>query len=240
MSNSPNLALPYLEAAQAQKHVTHNEALRSLDAIVQLSVIDRGPTTPPGEPSDGERYIVAPDGSGDWLGKDLQIAAWQDGVWIFHAPRPGWLCWIADEDLLVVWDGEAWTDAGTVMGTFSEPETLGVNAVADETNRLAVASAAVLLNHEGAGHQLKINKAAPEDTGSVIFQTAFSGRAEMGLAGDDDYHFKVSVDGETWNEAIVIDRTSGEVSFPNTSISGAGGGEAGPAGLGVSLFWACN
>jgi len=32
-----NLALPYILAAQAQKHVTHNEALRLLDGIVQLS-----------------------------------------------------------------------------------------------------------------------------------------------------------------------------------------------------------
>ena len=33
-----HLLLPYILAAQAQKHVTHNEALRLLDAMVQLSV----------------------------------------------------------------------------------------------------------------------------------------------------------------------------------------------------------
>ena len=51
MSNSTHLQLPYIEAAQAQKHVTHNEAIRKLDAIVMLSVLDRDLATPPGSPS---------------------------------------------------------------------------------------------------------------------------------------------------------------------------------------------
>jgi len=54
MASSPNLVLPFIEAAQAQKHVTHNEALRVLDAAVQLSVLDRDLTAPPSNPSDGD------------------------------------------------------------------------------------------------------------------------------------------------------------------------------------------
>ena len=53
-----HLLLPYILAAQAQKHVTHNEALRLLDGLVQLSVLDRDLTAPPGSPADGDRYIV--------------------------------------------------------------------------------------------------------------------------------------------------------------------------------------
>jgi len=240
MSETPNLALPYLEAAQAQKHVTHNEALRVLDAIVQLSVMDRDLTVPPGEPADGDRYVVGEGGTDAWAGKDLQVAAWQDGAWIFHAPRPGWLCWIADENFLVAWDGEAWAEASAVTGTFAAPDTLGINALANETNRLAVASEAVLFSHDGSGHQVKVNKNEPADTASLLFQSGFEGRAEMGLTGDDDYHFKVSADGETWSEAIVIDRSTGAVSFPNTTISGEGGGGSEAAGFGVALFWAAN
>ena len=52
-----HLLLPYILAAQAQKHVTHNEALRLLDGLVQLSVLDRDLTAPPGSPADGDRYI---------------------------------------------------------------------------------------------------------------------------------------------------------------------------------------
>ena len=49
---SPHLLLPYILAAQAQKHVTHNEALRLLDAMVQLSVLNLSLTAPPASPAD--------------------------------------------------------------------------------------------------------------------------------------------------------------------------------------------
>ncbi len=68
--NSTNLTLPYLEAAQAQKHVTVNEALRLLDGLVQLAVLDRYLTTPPASPADGDRYIVASGAVGAWSGWD--------------------------------------------------------------------------------------------------------------------------------------------------------------------------
>ena len=48
-----HLGLPYLSAAQAQKHVTHNEALRSLDALVQIAVLDTTETDPPVTPDRG-------------------------------------------------------------------------------------------------------------------------------------------------------------------------------------------
>ena len=46
MDETPNLELPYIVAAQAQKHVTHNEAIRALDAIVQIGAIDRDLAAP--------------------------------------------------------------------------------------------------------------------------------------------------------------------------------------------------
>jgi hypothetical protein len=78
MQKSPNLQLPYIAAAQAQKHVTHNEALQALDAIVQLAVLDRDLAVPPPLPNDGDRYIVRPTGSGEWSGHDQELAVWQD------------------------------------------------------------------------------------------------------------------------------------------------------------------
>src|SRR5690606_17910581 len=58
--------------------------------------------------------------------------------------------------------------------------------------------------------------AESSDFGTVLFQTGWSGRAEMGLAGDDDFHFKVSPDGDVWHEAIVVDRNTGRVRLPAT------------------------
>lgn len=91
------------------------------------------------------------------------------------------------------------------------------NATADATTRLAVAAEASLLSHEGADHRLKINKAGPAQTASLLFQNGFSGRAEIGLAGDDRLRVKVSADGTGWADAIVIDEASGLVTLPGSA-----------------------
>jgi hypothetical protein len=209
MEQTANLKLPYIMPSQAQPNVTHNEALRMLDAFVQLAVLDRDLASPPASPAEGSRYIVAVDATDDWAGHEDEISAWQDGAWVFHTPRAGWLAWLNDEERLVGFNGAEWVEPS--------PSMMGINAAADETNRLALASSASLFSHQGGDHRLKINKNAAGDTASVLFQTGFSGRAEMGLAGDDDYCFKVSPDGAAWHEAITIDRNTGRVSLPNTA-----------------------
>ncbi len=216
MADTPNLGLPYIMAAQAQKHVTHNEAIRALDALVHLAVIDRDRSTPPDSPADGDRHIVGTGSTGSWSGHDFEVAAFQDGGWAFFAPRPGWRAWIVEESALRTWSGNAWVlIGGGGDGGDALFDSIGINATADETNRLAVSSPASLFNHAGAGHQLKLNKDDDADTASLLFQTDYSGRAEMGTAGDDDFHFKVSPDGSAWHEAILIDKDTGEVSFPS-------------------------
>ena len=109
---STHLGLPYLLAAQAQKHVTHNEALRLLDAMVQLSVLDRTRAAPPASPADGDRHIVASGATGLWAGWDLNVAFWVDGVWMRLVPRPGWLAWIAAEQMFLGWTGNVWAPVG--------------------------------------------------------------------------------------------------------------------------------
>ena len=53
---SPILSLPLIQPAQAQKHVTQNEALRVLDVVVQLVVIAADQTAPPAVSTAGDRY----------------------------------------------------------------------------------------------------------------------------------------------------------------------------------------
>ncbi len=274
MDQTPNLALPYILAAQAQKHVTHNEAIRALDAIVQLSVLDRTLVAPPPNPAEGQRHIVAAPATGEWAGGEGRMAAFQDGAWVLYTPVVGWLAWIVAEARLVAWNGTAWADAATGSGGVSDhgaliglgdddhphyltevrgdarylplaPALLGINAAADATNRLALKSDAVLLSHDDVtpgtgGLQLKINKAAPADTASTLFQTNFSGRAEMGLAGDDDFHFKVSGDGATWYEALVLDRTTGNVQFPKTMRANQAATTLQTLADGASIAWDCS
>jgi hypothetical protein len=109
--NSTKLNLPFLSAGQAQKHVTVNETLLRLDALVQLSVISATETDEPDTPADGDLYILPPGKSGNaWDAMaNLAVAYYRDGVWEELTPRPGWRAWIADGDALAVYDGSAWT-----------------------------------------------------------------------------------------------------------------------------------
>jgi hypothetical protein len=241
MDQTPNLRLPYLMPAQAQKHVTHNEALRGLDAIVQVGIIDRDLATPPASPSEGDRYIVPTGASGAWAAATDAIAAWQDGAWELYEPVVGWLAWVADESLLLAWDGGAWVEAGgQSLGL------LGINTTADTTNRLAVKSDAVLLSHDdvtpGTGDmQVKVNKSLSAKTASALFQVGASGRAEIGLTGDDKLHVKTSADGLSWSESLVIDPATGNVGLgtasPTDKLTIAQGGIVANPGATAAEEW---
>lgn len=348
MADTPNLVLPYLAANQSQKHVTVNEALRRLDALVQVTVQSAVLAAPPGAPTEGQRWIVGASPTGAWTGHAAHLAAWQDGAWGFYVPLDGWIAFDATTDTLIwynagtgnwaslftaIFSDAAFTlqddidptklarfqiagftagatrvftlpDATTslaglaVAQTFSAKQTLsntnndlgtstatgttnlasgatlsgntktvnigtaGVSGsttnvtigsgvagalgslninspsvtfgssvstiamaaanvsalylglgggAADPTNRLSINAPASLFNHAGAGHQVKVNKAAATDTGSFLFQTGFSGRAEFGLTGSDDFQIKVSADGSTWFNALQLERTSGRL-----------------------------
>lgn len=202
------LSLPYIQPAQAQKHITHNEAIRALDIIVQPTVSEVGVTTPPDTPAQGARYVVGSGATGDWTGLDGSIAVWEDSSWSFVVPAVGWTTRATDTLIEWVFDGSTWILPGNAV------EMLGINTTADTTNRLAVSSPNTLLSHEGAGHQLKINKAATAETASLLYQSNWSGRAEMGLAGSDDFAIKVSADGSTWFTSLEMEAASGVVRFP--------------------------
>jgi len=183
---STRLALPYIQPAQAQKHVTHNEAIELLDMIVQLTLQDVDTNTPPASPSEGETWALGPAPTGAW--------ADQGGA-------------LADMRL---YDGVNWVGLGGGSVSFDNLPGVGVNATADTTNRLSVSADATLLNHAGGGHQIKINKSGVGDTASLLYQTGFAGRAEMGLAGTDDFAVKVS-NGGPWFTGLTVLAASGAV-----------------------------
>jgi hypothetical protein len=223
MSETVHLGLPVIAAAQAQKHVTHNEALRILDALVMLSVKDRDLSAPPGTPADGDRYLVHPPGSDGFAGKDNQIAHFRDGTWAFYAPQSGWLCYVEDEAAALVFDGTDWQPLPGASDEFQNVTRLGLGTTADATNPLTAKLNNALwtarYDSEGGDGNLrtKLNKETAADVLSILLQTGYSGRAEIGLIGDDDLAFKVSSDGSAWHDAMRVERTSGKVSFPNTA-----------------------
>ncbi len=209
MSQSPNLSLPFIQPSQAQKHVTHNLAIERLDALVQMSVSDLQAAAPPADPPEGELMVVATGATGEFAGEDGKLAYRTNGAWLFITPRNGFKAWVESLGAFYVHRNGLWYTLSS-MGD-DTVAGLGLNTTWDMANRLSVASPATLLTHEGAGHQLKVNKASAEETASLLFQQDFSGRAEMGLAGNDDFSLKVSADGAAWSTALTVDAATGDL-----------------------------
>jgi len=108
MADTANLALPLLQPAQAQKHVTVNEALVRLDGLTHLTLISTTETVPPGSAADGASYAVPAGAVNAWNGQAGKVAIWSNGGWVFVTPALGWRAWIADMASPAVFDGAAW------------------------------------------------------------------------------------------------------------------------------------
>lgn len=118
MSNSPRIGLPYLDAAQAQKHVTVNEALARLDVVGAGRAETMQSGVPPASLAEGDAHIVPAGASGAWAGQDGNVAIFLNGGWDFIPPWAGWKLWVAAESGFAVFDGVEWqlVDQPTAAG----------------------------------------------------------------------------------------------------------------------------
>lgn len=119
MSNTNHLGITIMEPSQSQKHVTFNEAITQLDALLHLSVISRGLSTPPSSPTSGDRYLVASGGTGAWEGADGEIAVFQNIAWSIYTPKAGWVTYIEDEEVSIKRNGSVWA-AGSQAAASSD------------------------------------------------------------------------------------------------------------------------
>lgn len=217
---TPRHALPYIQSAQAQKHITHNEALQSLDAAINCAVLGRHFNTPPTSPSLGDCCIVGETPGDAFAGRAGQLAAFNNGAWTFHPVFAGYIIFDLSESAPFVFDGTQWT----AFAQAGQSDTLGVNTAADSVNRLAVKSSAILMSadeHVSGDVRLNINRAGPNDTASIIFQTEYTGLVETGLMGDGHYRIKVSPDGAAFRSAFEINPATGHVGLgtsPNYAL----------------------
>ncbi|GEM_PF-755724 len=222
---TPNLGLAYVAASQAQKHVTVNESLRGLDALTQLSVASRELVSPPDNPANGGRWIVAAPAQGAFAGQTGAVAAFQDGAWRFYAPRLGWRAFVEDEARLLVFDGSDWTEIGGAPAEVQNATRLGVGTTADAANPVALKINNLLATglEAGAGGngdlRLVLNKESAGDVLSILLQSGFSARAELGLIGNDDLTLKVSSNGAAFQEAARFARGDGRLWLQKPAIA---------------------
>lgn len=118
----PNTGLVagYLEG-EAGWAASMNRNLRVLDALVNLRVISKNQSTPPGSPTSGIAYIIGPSPSGAWAGKATQIALWMAGddltaAWTYVVPKSGWRAFAIDEAVMYRFDGGSWGAEGSGGG----------------------------------------------------------------------------------------------------------------------------
>lgn len=82
-NTTPRFSLPFLVAGQAQKDVTHNEALLAIDIAVSAVALDMILAEPPEAPIEGQCWLVPNGASGDWAGNEGKLAGWTAGGWRF-------------------------------------------------------------------------------------------------------------------------------------------------------------
>ena len=221
MSDTSRLGLPRIDAAQSQKHVTHNEALDRLDALLHLSVAARNLVTPPANPGEGWQGLVGSAPTGAFAGHALQVASWNDGAWDFYPPRKGWRAYVESDAALFIFDGIDWVRLRVEISEAQNLRFLGVGTAADSQNPVSFKANALLfapvpVGQGGTGDvRIALNREQASNTVSQLYQSNWSGRVETGLMGDDKYRIKVSADGSAWKEALVVDPVTGRVTFPN-------------------------
>jgi len=194
-STTDKLALPFLQPGQALKTITHNEALQRLDAGLYLACSDMSAAALPQAPDEGYVLILASNAVGTQSNQAGDIGVFQKGVWQWFKPVIGWIIWDLAGEALRVFNGHEWT---TSQSNSELLPFIGLNTSATPAQRLAVASPSSLFTHEGDSHRMTVNRAGETDTASLIFQTNYSGRAELGLTGESGFSLKTSRDGENW------------------------------------------
>lgn len=107
--------LPLLAVSQAQKEITHNEALILVDALLHPVTESElsAPPIPP-EADIGKCWLIGPTPTGAWQGKTHQIAIWIGGGWRYFSPAVGMRIRLLSEAVDKIWSGNSWIDAPAI------------------------------------------------------------------------------------------------------------------------------
>ena len=144
MSDTPRFAMPLLDAAQAQKHVTVNEALMRADLLGAAGSRTATRAAPPAESADGDVHIVGAGATGDWAGHEGALALFLNGGWVFVAPWGGCAVWVAAERRAADLGWRTWVE-GRVGGSPGGAATLARVVEIDHALSGAVSTTAAVI-----------------------------------------------------------------------------------------------
>lgn len=164
---TPKLGLPELASAAANQTLA-NQTFDKLDQLVQMRVLDKELSAPPGSPADGAAYIVATSATGAWAGKEDQIAYWRSSAnaWSFLTPNNGWLVWVDDEARRYSREGGAWVQQASASVS---PQSI-IIACSDETTALTAGTGKVTFRMPYAFtlSAVRASLGAAQTSGSII------------------------------------------------------------------------
>ena len=159
MPETPRLALPLIAAGQAQKDITHNDAILALDRLVALVVASRTLSAPPLAPPIGQCHIVPPAGVAAWGHPAGTLVHWQGAGWLAVPPRDGQIALVADEEVMLVFQGDwqsLWPAGGLAIAGRAVLSAAPVAVVApsggstvDAQSRTAIAAVIAALRQQG-------------------------------------------------------------------------------------------
>ncbi len=227
IEKTKNLGLPLLIPNQAQKEITHNEALIILDNLIQNTVITKNLNIPPQEPKTNDLYIVGENASDIWLNKDFQLAFYDNG-WRFIEPKEGITFWVKDEDCQYTYNGESWIITDEISNkkiNLIELNDTEVNNLQNgeflRFNGNKFINTKSLDNVENLSTNiLNINKSEETATASCILQNNSISKAEFGLIQNDNFTLRISADGKNWNNSFIVNST-GDIDFKkNITVKG--------------------
>lgn len=183
MTQTAHLKLPFLASGQAQKHVTVNESLLRLDALVQLAPVSAATLVQPPAPVDGDIYILPAGKSGAAWGPMAvgALAYWRDGAWEEIAPRHGWRAYVRDAGTFLAFDGAAWAEVAPAAAPAFR--VLAASAIAASvtgaTAETVLATVAVPPGAMGANGVLRITAqwSLTNSANVKTLRTRFSGTA---------------------------------------------------------------
>jgi len=112
MSTTPTLGIQLWDTGITQADVVFNDALRRLDVLTGLKIVSRTTNAQPGSPAEGDAYVITGAATGAIWTTYAQhdIAYYSNAAWVNYVPAGRILLVVADEtDLMIYWDGAAWT-----------------------------------------------------------------------------------------------------------------------------------